>query len=120
MDRSVDSAFIHNHPFQLGLGSPNPIRPLDPYLNGLKLVWVPPSTALLNDASNNFVEGFMSKVLSSLDSSARVVRIDNATDVENECPENFSLRSDCFGAVVIETLQEGSDVFVGAHIGEGI
>jgi hypothetical protein len=63
-------------------------------------LWSPPEGA--NQTVFTFVDTLMSRVLSGV--SGDVIKVDYATEIERACPTNFNLRSECFAAVVFNSV----------------
>lgn len=99
---------------QLGRGSPIALQNVDPSLLGLSLIWAPPPSALGNPNIDAYVENFMSSVWDTLELNeagrSRIKRIDNATDMLTECPQNFNLQSDCFAGIILNAVDPVNDV----------
>ena len=52
----------------------------------------------------------MSKVLEGV--TAKIVKIDNDSMVQTECPENFNMLSDCFAALVFGDVDPAAGTIV--------
>ena len=59
---------------------------------------------------STFVDDLMSRVLSG--NKGNIVKLENSSNIELECPENFNLMSECFGAVVFDQVDPASRTLV--------
>ena len=57
-----------------------------------------------------FIDTLMARVLDG--TSGNVVKLDNASKLELECPENFNGLSECFGAVVFGNVDPAAHTLV--------
>lgn len=93
--------------FQFGLGTPVAVpRLIDEYDGSLALVWADSTNGTgipsAQDIISHITSGFSSKQLGKL----KQVAI--ADDIPPACPENFNGFSECYAAVVFETLPGNS------------
>ncbi|KAH8094651.1 P-loop containing nucleoside triphosphate hydrolase protein [Cristinia sonorae] len=90
-------------PNNYGLGTPVPVRNLtEVYDPSLAFVWV--------DATNETAFPAPADIISHITSSfspqqlSAVTKLDSPDDIASACPQNFNLFSECFGAVVFNSL----------------
>lgn len=73
-------------------------------------MWVPPT----NDPGFNL----MDTVLANAGVHGDVVRVPTVDGVADKCPENFNQLSDCFAAVVFDSVDYESGLLVRCGVGE--
>lgn len=93
---------------QYGIGDPVPVSPLQEQFDGtLALYWVDSTngTGLVKaqDIMSHVTKGFTSEQLRA------VHQLASPNDVPNACPSNFNLFSECFAALVFNTIPASVD-----------
>ncbi|ORX35007.1 hypothetical protein BD324DRAFT_633591 [Kockovaella imperatae] len=90
----------------LGPGHISNLQPIPSSFLNHKFVWVPPSDSATNETVSTFIDQLMNKVLGG--HTGDIVKLDNASNLARECPENFNLLSECFGALVFDNVDPDS------------
>ncbi|KZT01143.1 P-loop containing nucleoside triphosphate hydrolase protein [Laetiporus sulphureus 93-53] len=101
--------FLLFRPNNDGLGTAVPVQRLsDQYDGSLTLLWADGT----NGAGSPSAEDIMAHITSGFNpwQLSNVQKVDSPSDVAAHCPENWSGQSQCFGALIFNSLPDSSNV----------